>query len=297
MKVSKARRDCPICTGKAGAQAFPYRTKFSGRSYEYVGCLDCGCTFVDPLPDEATFRDMYAKHDYHDRHYVETEGANYLKSAKILATYLTRGASVLDYGCGTGEFLKALLTEGLNPTGVEFDADAAQAAASRQGVPVFPVAEYEKHVRHGQFDALHFGDVLEHLPAPAEVLRSMLPCLRPGGLLFAEGPLENNPSPVFLAAKTFGMLKQGLGRPAGVGPPTHLMRVSARQQAQFFERFHNALELVHWDVEETGWPYANGGPIKKSIATLAKVLGGRTMAGVTFGNRFRAVYRVNLTCS
>lgn len=42
-----------------------------------------------------------------------------------------------------------------------------------------------------RFDAIHLGDVLEHLPHPASLLRELEPL---GGVFFIEGPLENNPS-------------------------------------------------------------------------------------------------------
>jgi hypothetical protein len=48
--------------------------------------------------------------------------------------------------------------------------------------------------------------------------------------------------------------------------------------------------VVHWEVYETGWPYASGGAPKRSIAGLANVLGGKTLLGWTFGNRFRGIF-------
>jgi hypothetical protein len=50
--------------------------------------------------------------------------------------------------------------------------------------------------------------------------------------------------------------------------------------------------LKHWQIYETGWPYASGGAIKRAIAALATALGGRRIFGSTFGNRFRGVFVV-----
>jgi hypothetical protein len=45
-------------------------------------------------------------------------------------------------------------------------------------------------------------------------------------------------------------------------------------------------------VHETGWPYANGGALKRAIAGAAASLGGRKIFGVTFGNRFCGLFRL-----
>ena len=58
-----------------------------------------------------------------------------------------------------------------------------------------------------------------------------------------------------------------------------------------FDRLGCDLELLYWEIEETGWPYASGGFIKRRIADVARALGGVSVLGTTFGNRFRAIYR------
>jgi len=45
-------------------------------------------------------------------------------------------------------------------------------------------------------------------------------------------------------------------------------------------------------LHETRWPYANGGALKRAIASAAALLGGKKIFGVTFGNRFRGVLRL-----
>jgi SAM-dependent methyltransferase len=249
--------------------------------------------FVDPVPDADTFAKMYAKASYHDAHYIDGDPGHYESSAKLLADFLPKGASVLDYGCGLGLFLKALQAEGFLVTGVEFDQEAADYAATNVGCPAFAVTDFLSRPHVAAYDALYLGDVLEHLPQPSATLLELLGFVKPGGLLFVEGPLENNPSPVFWAARLFGAAKRRI-RPAFVGgsPPTHLLRVNASQQLAFFARIEPGLSRLHWDVHETGWPYASGGPPKRAIASVAMALGGKQICGASFGNRFRGVFRL-----
>jgi SAM-dependent methyltransferase len=262
--------------------------------YRYLRCRECRAVFVDPVPDADAFAAMYAKSDYHDRHYVERDTTAYDTSARLLATLAPSGARVLDYGCGVGLFVGALAREGFDAHGIELDADAAAAAARATGRPVYDADAFWDRDAGGRFDVIHLGDVLEHLPDPVQRAQQLLARLSPGGLLFLEGPIEENASPVYAAARAFGAVRRRL-QPERVGahPPTHLLRMDAAQQRAFFARLGLPVTFLHWSVEETGWPYAGRGRLEDAVARVAIALGGRTVAGVTFGNRFRAVVRVD----
>jgi hypothetical protein len=58
----------------------------------------------------------------------------------------------------------------------------------------------------------------------------------------------------------------------------------------FFLLVEPSLELKHWQVYKTGWPYASGGVIKLAIAGLAKILGGKRFLGATFGKGLCGVF-------
>ena len=290
MNLSKAR-NCPICGTQPTSSAFPYATMFNGVFFKYLKCSRCSSVFVDPIPDSKTFAKMYAKADYHDCYYGGKECGEYLVSTKVLKQYLPAGAFVLDYGCGLGGFLTALKEEGFIPYGVEFDQDAAFVAGLNAGCKAISVDEFQNQSVKPIFDAIYFGDVLEHLPDPANTLKELLGYLKPDGVLFVEGPLEINPSPVYWACLIFGAIKR-LVRPKFVAshPPTHLFRTGELQQLAFFLYVEPRLTLKHWQVYETGWPYASGSVIKQAIAGLAKGIGGRELFGRTLGNRFRGVF-------
>lgn len=289
MNLSTSRA-CPICTAKPTGSTFPYATCFNDVRFAYLKCGKCKSVFVDPVPNAQTFALMYAKSAYHDRFYDGGEGADYRESARLLSQHLKPGSKVLDYGCGVGSFLKACISQGLSPFGVEFDADAAQFAGKNAKCEAMSVEVFNQLVPDRSFDAIHMGDVLEHLPDPAATLNDLLGFLRPSGVLFIEGPLEVNPSPVFWSARIFGAAKR-LVKPAFLSDhtPTHLFRTDANAQRAFFARMNPSLTERHWQVYETGWPYASGGLIKRRIAALAVLIGGHNFAGATFGNRFKAI--------
>lgn len=287
-------RDCPLCGGKAGASAFPYAIRFADVDFSYVHCSTCETVYVDPVPDDTTFARMYAKADYHDKHYSARDMQPYREAAELLRQFAPAGASVLDYGCGFGGFLKAVTEAGYQGRGIEFDAEAARSAQEKSGCPVTSVREFLASRDQELHDVVHLGDVLEHLPDPASTLKMLVRHCKPGGLVFAEGPLEANPSPVYWAARAYGAAKRAAGRRApGAGTPTHLFRTNARDQLAFFRRVEPGLTLLYWQVTDDGWPYSAGGALKRAIATAARGLGGWKVADHTLGNRFRGVFKLD----
>jgi 2-polyprenyl-3-methyl-5-hydroxy-6-metoxy-1,4-benzoquinol methylase len=290
MSLFKAR-NCPICGGRPAGPTFPYATQFNDAYFVYLICCKCKSVFVDPVPNEQTFEMMYAKSAYHDYFYDGDKGIDYSESVHLLRRHLAPSATVLDYGCGVGDFLKACRSQELVPVGVEFDGDAAVFAATNANCVVMTVEDFSKLNRTSSFDAIHLGDVLEHLPDPMGTLLRLLDYLKPGGILFLEGPLEVNPSPVLWASQAFGRVKRIL-KPSHIAndSPTHLFRTCANSQKAFFKRVDKGLSMRYWQVYETGWPYyRSGNLIKRSIALLAVLISGRNLAGVTFGNRFKAI--------
>lgn len=286
-------RPCPICDGRAGQRAFPYAVHFAGHIFTYLRCSACRSVFVDPVPDAEVFVQMYDKSTYHDIHYGDSiNSPAYGQSVDVLSNHVPARCRVLDYGCGAGGFLKACQECGFDVIGVEFDPAAARAVAETLGCPVMTVGEFDAADPGNQVDVIHFGDVLEHLPDPMQTLRDVLRCLRSGGWLYVEGPLEVNPSPVYYAALVFGVVKRRFtGGRIGAGTPTHLFRTHAAAQKHFFERLGLNYELVAWAIQETGWPYSDGGLVKRCIAGVSRTIGGMRLGQITFGNRFRAVIR------
>jgi len=289
--MTSATRPCPLCDGQAAGSAFPYAIRFSNQVFYYLRCRVCRTVFIDPVPDAACLARIYCKSSYHDSHYSATNFDPYRQAAVLCRQYANPGSAVLDYGCGVGHFLQAVKAEGFEPHGVEFDASAAADAAGIVGCSVFTVEDFDHGIPCQSFDVIHLGDVLEHLSEPATTLVKLLSWLKPGGLLFVEGPLETNPSPVYWASKLFGTLKY-LHNPALIesGVPSHLFLTSASAQSRFFKERFPSLQPVFWRISESGWPYAQGNWVKRVIANVALAFGGKKVAGIVFGNRFQAIY-------
>jgi 2-polyprenyl-3-methyl-5-hydroxy-6-metoxy-1,4-benzoquinol methylase len=112
-----------------------------------------------------------------------------LRRAFLLAD-ISAGDSVLDIGCGAGEFSAALREAGARPIGVDVAAEALRRAAERA-----PGADLRLW-RDGEplplddcsVDVVWAGEVIEHVPDVAPWLSELRRVLRPGGTLLLTTP-------------------------------------------------------------------------------------------------------------
>ena len=291
MQINK-KISCLLCGSTNNKISFPYNIIFFKSKFFYHKCSDCNCVFINPIPTDDDFKKIYQHDNYHAEHYVEIDSSQYEESVELLSKYISNSdAKVLDYGCGYGHFLKALLNRNFKAEGFEFDKAACTKAEQFSGCKVHPINQLV-NIEKNTFNVLHLGDVLEHLPDPHQTLEKLIMLLDSNGIIFIEGPIETNPSPVYWAAKLFGFIKKTFLSKDNNGKPTHLIRVDAKTQKDFILKINSRIECLHWEIYETGWPYRNNGPIKNTIAKLAIYLGGRKFFFKVMGNRFRGIFKL-----
>jgi 2-polyprenyl-3-methyl-5-hydroxy-6-metoxy-1,4-benzoquinol methylase len=100
-----------------------------------------------------------------------------------------RGKRVLDLGCGTGDLVHWLVEAGYDAEGVEPSEDVA-ALARERGLKVTTGTLAD--LSAPEYDAVVMLNVLEHVPRPEELLRSIHAALAPGGLVFVRVPNDFN---------------------------------------------------------------------------------------------------------
>lgn len=97
------------------------------------------------------------------------------------------GKRVLDVGCGGGLLSEALARRGANVTGIDLGAttiEVAELHALESGLPVrYQRESAEDHAAHspGEYDVVTCLEMLEHVPAPADVLAALHNLVKPGG--------------------------------------------------------------------------------------------------------------------
>lgn len=101
----------------------------------------------------------------------------------------TNAKKILEIGCGYGNFGERVksLNPGVTYYAIEIDPEAAKIAASKLDHVICGNVESTSLV-DGDFDCVIFGDVLEHLCDPLEILRKIRPMLKPTGCVLCSVP-------------------------------------------------------------------------------------------------------------
>jgi 2-polyprenyl-3-methyl-5-hydroxy-6-metoxy-1,4-benzoquinol methylase len=174
---------CPSCGSTRRTALFE---RF-GR--KVMQCLDCDVGYVDAFP--ADTNDVYSHTGY-----IETQETNYLDNVDyrkkrfamerldIIRRHLKQpetGVHLLDVGCGTGWFLEVAQNHGYIVSGLEIGKELAKYTSRKLGVIIHSLSLTELPATE-RFDVITLFDVLEHVPNPRALLRSVRDHLNPGGI-------------------------------------------------------------------------------------------------------------------
>jgi SAM-dependent methyltransferase len=175
-------RSCPVC----GSESHMTDSFHPAALHK---CGGCGLLFnaaVHPhLVDELYEGDVYAA----DRMAAHTSDRQF--DSRKRAAWVRRsaaGSRLLDVGAGTGFFVAAAGECGFVAIGIEPSDLAARFGREQLGVDVRTGYLEQLELAPGPFDAITMWHVLEHVPDPVALLRTVRARLDAGGVLFVEVP-------------------------------------------------------------------------------------------------------------
>lgn len=189
--------DCPLCKRDDDEELF------SRDDFRHVRCRGCGLVYVNPQPRDAEEFNaaLFGKTHPVWSGIAEKYGAmskaelqenldrlrhapprKYARELKFMDAYRQIG-TMLDVGCADGRFLLAAEGQGWNVTGVEVTPESAALCRDVFGLDVRRGTLEEARFADGTFDVVRLNQVIEHVPAPMELLGEIHRVLRPGGLL------------------------------------------------------------------------------------------------------------------
>jgi len=212
-------------------------SEFAGvDTVELLKCPETGLLFFTP-PTAAGHEELYRRLQTFDWNYKEVKWEHDQALQQV-----NSGQRLLDVGCGKAAFLHRCLSERKAvPTGLEFNAKAAEAGRDR-GIEVF-TESIEAHAdqRPNYYDVVTSFQVLEHVTEPASFLRACVRALHPGGSLLIGVP--NNDS--FLGQLEDNWLNM---------PPHHMTLWSRACLEGIAPRF-DLRHMATWTepLQELGW--------------------------------------------
>lgn len=188
--------ECPICKGKSFNS---FRTckdyTVSHETFPIIKCAVCTLAITSPRPDNAELGKYYLSESYIS--HAKTSKGIIDKVYQISRLFTMRWKlnlikqnvkqahpSLLDFGCGTGEFLATCKKSGINVTGIE-PSDVARANATDiVQTNIYPTLEEAST----KFDVVTLWHVLEHVPDLNETISELKTKLNENGTMFIAVP-------------------------------------------------------------------------------------------------------------
>ncbi|MBU2445178.1 MAG: class I SAM-dependent methyltransferase [Bacteroidetes bacterium] len=174
---------CPICKTKKISDF-----KKFGKS-KLDRCSICKIVFQNPQPGIEELRRYYIE-SYLDSISSDgiTQNYSYVKAA---AEFHLTGIekrygkinSILEVGCGKGQFLSAAKELGYTVNGIEISQDGCRFAKSQFGLDIFN-GTLEEFRTEKKFDLIIFNHSLEHLPDPLFAIRRSFELLSKKGVVW-----------------------------------------------------------------------------------------------------------------
>jgi 2-polyprenyl-3-methyl-5-hydroxy-6-metoxy-1,4-benzoquinol methylase len=193
---------CPICQGTNFAFHLTCTDhSVSHETFRLLRCTSCELLITTPRPPEGDLHKYYVSQAYTshinqgksalDRTYLFARQFTLKWKLSLLQKYSAQKETLLDFGCGVGEFLKIAERNGWKTAGVEPSPVARQNAD-----PI--IAKNIRSSLHdilpspNSFDAITAWHVLEHVHTLNETLESLTHLLASDGTIFIAVPNYNS---------------------------------------------------------------------------------------------------------
>ncbi len=181
---------CDICGGAETEDLFVASDRLAtgGREFTIAKCLSCGVLRTFPEMSDSDLSEFYPDH-----YWGEEPSEDWIRKSQSEKTAFLAGCAsagrILDVGCGSGYFLRALDEQKWDRFGVEIGLEAVSAARMHLG---------EDHIVEGSlvgsgfdnenFDVITFWSALEHMNHPSSALAEVHRILRSSGTLILQVP-------------------------------------------------------------------------------------------------------------
>ncbi|WP_346883441.1 class I SAM-dependent methyltransferase [uncultured Algibacter sp.] len=173
----------------------------SGEVFELIQNPKCGFLETIPQPSLDKLPFYYQSEDYishtdskrnlFEKIYHLVRSISLKKKLRLINSSSSGGKSLLDIGCGTGDFLKIAQQNNWDVSGIEPDSQARNIANKKTKDSVFET-EHLKTFKASSFDVITLWHVLEHLPNLDEHITIFKKLLKPDGVLIIAVPNYNS---------------------------------------------------------------------------------------------------------
>jgi SAM-dependent methyltransferase len=189
-------KECPICNSQ-DLQPFLICEDHTAtnETFQLLKCARCTFVVTSPRPAHTSISKYYDSENYisHTGKPSSAIDSIYLLVRKftlrwkmtLIARYTGKPATLLDFGCGTGDFLTVCSAGGWNAYGIEPSAASDQKASTESRVMVLKSIEELPPLK---FEVITLWHVLEHLADLENKINQLKNLLTVNGTLFVAVP-------------------------------------------------------------------------------------------------------------
>lgn len=225
---------CDLCGSASQQLLFVKKDRIKPQySFRVVRCRDCPMAYVSPRPTLESLPFFYPP-----EFYAEMDSERSHASYRARLRYMGTASSMLDIGCGRGDFPRFLTERGWAVEGWERLCPSILPGVAVHTGPLGNLVEARR-----QYELITSWAVFEHLTAPSEYFRLVSQLLRPGGrFVFLVTNIESPASSVLLQEDV----------------PRHMQFFSPAACDRYLKRFGMRMRRVHHtnDVFTIGYPFA-----------------------------------------
>jgi len=188
---------CPVCNATVFKHFLTCKDfTVSKEEFDIVSCSSCGFKFTNPRPEVNKLGAYYESEEYISHSNTSKGLVNslyqgvrkYTLIKKLqLINRLNPKATLLDIGCGTGEFLNVCKEYGWKTTGIEPDEKARNYGVENYNLDVKPENELKNLADHS-FEIITMWHVLEHVPDLNKRIEEIKRILKLNGTLVVAVP-------------------------------------------------------------------------------------------------------------
>ena len=191
-------KDCPVCHASSFSNYLNVEDyTVSHKEFTIQQCNSCYFLFTNPRPPAEEIGQYYQSEEYISHHdesknlmskvYTSVRDYTIGGKVKMINELSGRKGTLLDIGCGTGNFIQACKEDGWKIAATEPDQEARNVAVKRVGESIFDTIN--DHQLEGKtFDIITLWHVLEHVHLLNETIEWLTKHLNPNGKIIIAVP-------------------------------------------------------------------------------------------------------------
>lgn len=161
---------------------------FNKEGFNVYKCLNCRFVFSDKSYLKNEIHEVYSDKYYDNlKNFSQITDQRYAQILNYLSKY-NKNNRLLDFGCGTGQFLLAARKKGWDVSGVEVSGDICRWSKDNFNLDMKCGDFLEMDLKDGYFDVVTMFESLEHIDQAGLYLNKVNSILRMGGVLFLTTP-------------------------------------------------------------------------------------------------------------